>query len=151
MMNVWAKPYEDLNIDELYAIIALRSAVFVVEQNCVYQDLDYKDQQAIHIMGLINNELVAYTRIFAPGNYFDQASIGRVIVAEAHRGQKLGHEIMERSIKTIIDQYQTTQIDISAQTHLEQFYNSHGFYSSGTEYLEDGIPHKKMIKRIKTQ
>ena len=145
-MEIKVKVYQDLEIDELYAMMALRAAVFVVEQNCVYQDLDYKDQKALHVMGWINGKLVAYTRLFGPGDYFDQASIGRVIVAMDERGHNYGHQIMSASINAITQHYKTDRIDISAQTYLEQFYTAHGFLPSGEEYLEDGIPHIKMIK-----
>ena len=145
-MEIKVKVYQDLAIDELYAIMALRAAVFVVEQNCVYQDLDYKDQKALHVMGWINDKLVAYTRLFGPGDYFDQASIGRVIVSMDQRGHNYGHQIMSASINAITQHYKTDRIDISAQTYLEQFYTAHGFLPSGEEYLEDGIPHIKMIK-----
>jgi len=145
-MEIKVKVYQDLAIDELYAMMALRAAVFVVEQNCVYQDLDYKDQKALHVMGWINGKLVAYTRLFGPGDYFDQASIGRVIVSMDQRGHNYGHQIMSASINAITLHYKTDRIDISAQTYLEQFYTAHGFLPSGEEYLEDGIPHIKMIK-----
>ena len=145
-MEIKVKIYQDLEIDELYAIMALRAAVFVVEQNCVYQDLDYKDQKALHVMGWINEKLVAYTRLFGPGDYFEQASIGRVIVSIDQRGHNYGHQIMSASINAITQHYKTYRIDISAQTYLEQFYTAHGFLPSGEEYLEDGIPHIKMIK-----
>jgi ElaA protein len=145
-MEIKVKIYQDLEIDELYAIMALRAAVFVVEQNCVYQDLDYKDQKALHVMGWINDKLVAYTRLFGPGDYFEQASIGRVIVSMDQRGHNYGHQIMSASINVITQHYKTDRIDISAQTYLEQFYTAHGFLPSGEEYLEDGIPHIKMIK-----
>lgn len=145
-MEIKVKIYQDLAVDELYAIMALRAAVFVVEQNCVYQDLDYKDQKALHVMGWINDKLVAYTRLFGPGDYFEQASIGRVIVSMDQRGHNYGHQIMSASINAITQHYKTDRIDISAQTYLEQFYTAHGFLPSGEEYLEDGIPHIKMIK-----
>jgi ElaA protein len=145
-MEIKVKVYQDLAIDELYAMMALRAAVFVVEQNCVYQDLDYKDQKALHVMGWINGKLVAYTRLFGPGDYFDQASIGRVIVSMDQRGHNYGHQIMSASINAITQHYKTDRIDISAQTYLEQFYTAHGFLPSGEEYLEDGIPHIKMMK-----
>ena len=115
-MEIKVKVYQDLEIDELYAIMALRAAVFVVEQNCVYQDLDYKDQKALHVMGWINDKLVAYTRLFGPGDYFEQASIGRVIVAMDQRGHNYGHQIMSASIIAITQHYKTDRIDISAQT-----------------------------------
>lgn len=147
-MEVREKYFQDLNTQELYDLLALRSAVFVVEQDCVYQDLDYKDQKALHLLGYNQGDLVAYTRIFSPGDYFENASIGRVIVAKTHRSKQLGHAIMRASIDALLKHHEVSQIDISAQSYLERFYEFHGFKSTGEEYLEDGIPHKKMIKII---
>lgn len=147
-MEVRVKDFSALSTLELYDLMALRSAVFVVEQDCVYQDLDYKDQKALHVLGYDKDTLVAYTRVFAPGDYFTHASIGRVIVAASHRSKQLGHAIMKASISALLNHYKITQIDISAQSYLERFYESHGFKATGEEYLEDGIPHKKMIKII---
>ncbi len=148
-MRVRIKNFEDLTLNELYDLMALRSAVFVVEQDCVYQDLDYKDQKAIHVLGYENELLVAYTRLFGPGDYFKNASIGRVIVTPAFRSKQLGHTIMKASILALQERYDMHQIEISAQSYLERFYETHGFKAEGAEYLEDGIPHKKMIKIIK--
>ena len=149
-MELIVKEFNALTTSELYDVMALRSEVFVVEQDCVYQDLDYKDQKAWHVMGYIQKKLVAYTRVFAPGDYFENASIGRVIVVSSHRSKKLGHTIMQVSISALLERYKVKQIDISAQSYLERFYQTHGFESTGEEYLEDGIPHKKMIKTINT-
>jgi ElaA protein len=149
-MRISVKTFDDLALNELYDIMALRSEVFVVEQDCVYQDLDYKDQKALHVLGYTQEKLAAYTRVFGPGDYFKHASIGRVIVAPSHRSQQLGHQIMRASISALLQQYEIRQIDISAQSYLERFYESHGFHATGEEYLEDGIPHKKMIKIINT-
>jgi ElaA protein len=147
-MQVRIKIFVDLTLNELYDLMALRSAVFVVEQDCVYQDLDYKDQKAIHVLGYENKLLVAYTRLFGPGDYFKNASIGRVIVTPAFRSKQLGHTIMKASILALQERYDMHQIEISAQSYLERFYETHGFKAEGAEYLEDGIPHKKMIKII---
>ena len=144
-MKLIVKTYQELTKDELYAILQLRSEVFVVEQNCVYQDIDGKDEKALHIIGFINNTIAAYTRCFKPGDYFDQASIGRVVVRESHRGSGLAHQIMERSVQEIINQFMVKTIKVSAQTYLKDFYESHGFIQFGDEYLEDGIPHIAMI------
>lgn len=146
MLTIKTKTFTQLTTDELYAILQLRSEVFVVEQNCVYQDIDYKDQKALHILGLKNKDLVAYTRIFKSGDYLDKASIGRVIVRENERKFKYGYEIMQASIKSIKDYYSATTIKISAQVYLKKFYNNLGFTESGEEYLEDGIPHIGMVK-----
>lgn len=145
-MNFITKKFQELTTDELYEILQLRSEVFVVEQNCVYQDIDGKDQKAIHILGIKNNELIAYTRIFNSGDYFKEASIGRVLVKENERKFSYGHKLMEFSIKTIQEKYSTSIIKIGAQTYLKKFYESHGFKKVGEEYIEDGIPHIYMIR-----
>jgi len=146
MLQIQVKTYTELTKEELYKILQLRSQVFVVEQNCVYQDIDFKDQKAIHILGFKNNKIIAYTRVFKSGDYFNEASIGRVVVAEKERKYKYGYAIMEASIKAISIYFNETIIKISAQTYLIKFYNSLGFNQIGDVYLEDGIPHIKMIK-----
>ena len=145
-MEVTFKTFSELTTKELYQILQLRSEVFVVEQNCVYQDIDGKDEKAIHIIGVVQNKIVAYTRCFEPGEYFKEASIGRVVVKKTERKLKRGNQIMIHSIKVIETLYQTKTIIISAQSHLKFFYNNFGFYTVGNEYLEDGIPHIEMIK-----
>ena len=138
------KSYTELSKDELYALLQLRAEVFVVEQDCAYQDVDGKDQEALHVLGYKNEKLVAYTRIFPPGAYFEKASIGRVMVRASERSFKYGYEVMNVSIQAIKDVYQTSAIKISAQTYLLSFYNKLGFVAEGEEYLEDGIPHMAM-------
>jgi ElaA protein len=120
--------------------------VFVVEQNCVYQDIDGKDEKAIHVMGEIDGVLVAYSRLFKPNDYFKNASIGRVIVKEKYRSLNLGHQLMKVSINAVEDIFETSQITISAQLYLKKFYESHGFDQTSEMYLEDDIPHIEMIK-----
>ena len=149
MLNIQVKIYDELSINEMYGLLQLRSEVFVVEQDCVYQDIDDKDQKAIHVLGFKNNKIVAYTRIFKPGDYFKEASIGRVVVSEKERKFKYGYDIMEASIKAILESYNETTIKISAQTYLTKFYNNLGFNQIGEEYLEDGIPHIVMLKKTK--
>ena len=119
--------------------------MFVVEQNCVYQDIDNKDQLALHILGVSEQKLVAYTRCFPPGIYFEEAAIGRVVVADSARGTGLGHSIMEASLTAIKKRFNTTTVKLSAQTYLKDFYTTHGFSEVGEEYLEDGIPHIAML------
>ena len=138
--------FSDFTTNELYAILQLRSEVFVVEQDCVYQDIDYKDQKSYHLLGFSNNELVCYARIFNEGDYFDTPSIGRVIVKETFRDKALGHVLMKEAVAFSTSTFQNKTITISAQQHLEKFYNQHGFIAIGTSYLEDGIPHIKMIR-----
>jgi ElaA protein len=142
------KPYKELTRDELYKLLQLRSEIFVVEQNCVYQDIDGKDDIALHVLGYKDNELVAYTRIFPPNTYFENASIGRVVVRASERKYKYGYNLMEISIEAIKTTYNTTTIKISAQTYLKSFYNNLGFNEVGEGYLEDDIPHIGMIKSV---
>lgn len=146
MLKIVTKTFQDLNTEDLYAILQLRSEVFVVEQDCVYQDIDYKDQKAIHVIGYKNNKIVAYTRLFKPKDYFELASIGRVVVAKNERQHKYGYQIMEASITAIQSMFNETEIKISAQCYLNTFYRNLGFKAVGESYLEDGIPHIAMIK-----
>lgn len=146
MLDISVKTFNQLTLDELYYVLQLRSEVFVVEQDCVYQDVDGKDQNALHIIGKNNNIIIAYTRIFKPGDYFKEASIGRVVVSENMRYLKYGNQIMVASINTIETSFKTSKIKLSAQKYLEKFYTSLGFKTIGESYLEDGIPHIAMIK-----
>ncbi|WP_299435825.1 GNAT family N-acetyltransferase [uncultured Aquimarina sp.] len=140
------KSFEELSTSELYKILRLRAEVFIVEQNCVYQDVDNKDQQALHIIGYKNDEIVAYTRVFDAGDYFENASIGRVVVSKNERKYGYGHDLIKKSIEGIKEIFGTEQIKISAQCYLNSFYQKHGFKQIGEEYLEDGIPHIAMIR-----
>ena len=145
-METVLKTFKELNTTELYNLLQLRAEVFVVEQDCVYQDLDGKDKKSWHVMGLESDNLIAYTRIFAPGDYFEEASIGRVVVSPNHRGKSYGRAIMKASINIVEDLFGTHQsICISAQYYLLRFYNELGFNQAGETYLEDGILHIKMI------
>lgn len=145
-MNIQILSFEELDLHQLYELLRLRSEVFVVEQDCVYQDIDGKDQKALHVLGYEGEELVAYTRLFPPGFYFDEAAIGRVVVRKGFRKKQYGHEILKASIQSIEERYSTCKIKLSAQTYLTKFYESHGFQQTGQGYLEDGIPHIAMIK-----
>ncbi len=138
------KPFKTLSLIELYQILQLRSEVFVVEQNCVYQDIDGKDEKALHVLGMHEGVLVAYARLFQPGDYFEQASIGRVIVNPAYRDKKWGNDLMTAAIQSIAEHYGETNITISAQLYLKRFYESHGFVQTSDMYLEDDIPHIEM-------
>jgi len=145
MLNIKTKTFQELTIDELYNILQLRSEVFVVEQDCVYQDLDYKDQKAVHVLGVKNEKIIAYTRVFNAGDYFKESSIGRVVVAKDERQYKYGNDIMKASIQAIEREFNELSIRISAQCYLKKFYNNLGFKEIGEEYLEDGITHVNMI------
>ncbi|MEO9952255.1 GNAT family N-acetyltransferase [Nonlabens sp.] len=143
-MEVFINSFNDYSIQELYNVMQLRSEVFVVEQDCVYQDMDGKDQKAMHILGYKDQELAAYTRIFKPGDYFEKASIGRVVVSPKMRGLSYGQKIMKASIDYCKDQGYPS-IQISAQCYLHKFYTDLGFITIGEKYLEDGIPHQEMV------
>jgi ElaA protein len=145
-MQIKVKTFQELSLDELYETLALRSEVFVVEQDCVYQDIDGKDQQALHLLGTKDGELVAYTRCFDKGFYFEEASIGRVLVKENQRKYGYGHDILEASINEVKSRFNTETIRISAQKYLTKYYESHQFKQIGEGYLEDGIPHIAMIR-----
>lgn len=139
------KNFNELTTSELYAILQLRSEVFVVEQNCVYQDIDGKDKKSFHLMAWNGFELVAYTRLVAPEVSFTEASIGRVITSPQYRGLGIGIALVEKSITHILETYSTNTIRIGAQLYLKKFYTSFGFVAQGDEFLEDGIPHVEMI------
>ena len=146
MLEIKVKSFEELTKQELYNLLQLRSEVFVVEQDCVYQDLDGKDEKSLHVLGIKNKKIVAYTRIFKPGDYFEIASIGRVVVVKKERQHKYGFDIMNASAEAIKNHFNETTIKISAQVYLKKFYNSLGFKAVGEAYLEDDIPHIAMIK-----
>jgi ElaA protein len=152
-MNItWEfKKFDDLSLHELYAVLQLRNEVFVIEQNCVYPDLDNKDQPAYHLMGWNNDKadsyrLIAYTRILPPGVTHTEPSIGRVVTSPIARGEGIGKQLMEESVKHIYNLYGATPVKIGAQLYLKKFYTSLGFLPSGDAYLEDGIEHIEMVK-----
>ena len=142
-----AIPYDQLTRDQLYAVLRLRAEVFVVEQDCVYQDLDDKDQAAVHFLGVAQDgRLAAYTRIVDKGvSYPDYASIGRVITAPFARGKGLGRPLMRQSIEVLYNYFGKQSIKIGAQAHLQAYYESIGFQGVGEVYDEDGIPHRGMV------
>ena len=141
---IWeVKEWAELSTSEVENIFSLRSEVFVVEQDCVYQDIDGKDQKAKHVLGKKENEIVAYARIFKPGEYFKEASFGRAVVKKTERGKGVGDELVKNCLENITEE----EIKISAQSYLKGFYGKHGFKAEGNEYLEDGIPHTAMFIR----
>ena len=139
------KTFSELDTEDLYQILRLRSEVFVVEQDCVYQDLDNKDQNATHLYYKENSEIVAYTRIFKAGDYYENPCIGRVVVSKKNRGNDLGKKIMIDSMEYIKQNIKGEKIELSAQKYLDKFYKDLGFYKIGEDYLEDGIPHQRML------
>ena len=148
-MNTVIKKFSELSTEEIYNILKLRSEVFVVEQNCVYQDIDEKDKKATHLFIEKNNEIIAYTRIFKKGDYYEEnPSIGRVVVSKKERGKNLGKEIMLNSIEFIKKELEGRKIELSAQKYLNKFYKELDFYSHGEDYLEDGIPHQRMFYNL---
>jgi ElaA protein len=138
------KFFNELSPDELYAIIRLRNEVFVVEQNCVFQDADNKDQTSYHVMGWKENELVAYSRLVPAGISYSEPSIGRVVTSPSARSLGLGKDLMRRSIYLLHETWGKLNIKIGAQLYLEQFYNSLGFQRTSEIYMEDGIEHIEM-------
>jgi ElaA protein len=139
------KPFESLSPKELYEILQLRSEVFVVEQNCVFLDMDGKDDKAIHVMGYYNNQLVAYTRLLAAGISYAEASIGRVVTKPMYRKYGFGKILMEQSIQRVFTLFGKQIIKIGAQLYLQKFYESFGFVVCSNVYDEDGIDHIEMI------
>ena len=143
-INWVIKKFDALSVAELYQILRLRSEIFVVEQNCVYQDLDNKDQKALHLFGEFEGKIIAYSRLFKASDYFECSSIGRVVVAANYRDKKFGHDLIKQGIAEIRNHFNEEKITISAQLYLKKFYESHGFIQTSEMYLEDDIPHIEM-------
>lgn len=140
------KPFNELSVYELYDLLQLRSEVFVVEQNCVYLDLDGKDKVALHLFGQFEGNIVAHARLFKAGISFDNASIGRVVVSPNYRDKKWGHDLMREAIAGVATHFGETKITIGAQLYLKKFYESHGFVQTSEMYLEDDIEHIEMVR-----
>jgi ElaA protein len=147
MVNWTIKRFDELTSNELYAILQLRNEVFIVEQNCIYNDIDGKDQPAWHLMANVDDKLVAYTRILPPGISYTDPAIGRVVTSSSKRRSGLGRELMKRSIEACEKLFGRISISLSAQVYLQSFYESLGFIVVGEEYLDDGIPHIKMSRK----
>jgi ElaA protein len=141
------KRFDELTPYQLYAILQLRNEVFVVEQNCVFQDADDKDQKCYHLMGFHENKLVAYTRLAPSRLIYEQPSIGRVITAPVVRSKGVGKLLMQQSIDTVYNLFGKVDIKIGAQLHLKGFYESFGFVQISDVYDEDGIDHIYMLKK----
>lgn len=146
-MNWLWKAFADLSNQQLYDIIQLRERIFIVEQNCPYLDCDGNDNKAWHLMGYKNNRLVAYLRAFPAGVKYREASLGRVVTAPEIRGEGLGKMLMQIALEKAQEHFGESQIRISAQSHLEKFYNEFGFVNTGKSYLEDNIPHIEMFRK----
>lgn len=144
---IWqCKLFRDLSAGEMHAILALRAAVFVVEQKCPYQDPDYKDEYSLHVMGWKAGELVAVARILPQGVSYEEVSVGRVATAQTVRGSGAGLILMEKVMEYIRDTFGNVPVRISAQSYLKKYYEKYGFTrSEKEEYLEDDIPHLDMV------
>jgi ElaA protein len=140
------RAFNELSPIELYSLLRLRSAVFVVEQQCLFEDIDGKDATARHLIAIDNGEVVAYSRLYPPGVVYEEASIGRVATAMRVRRTGLGRELMTRSIGAIETHWGKVPIRIGAQAYLRTFYESFGFRVAGDGYIEDGIPHFQMLR-----
>ncbi|QKG58894.1 GNAT family N-acetyltransferase [Hymenobacter sp. BRD128] len=147
-MITWTtKPFEALTLAELYAVLQLRSEVFVVEQTCPFQDIDGQDQAAYHLLGHAESgELAAYARLFGAGISYAQASIGRVVTSPRHRRAGLGRQLLAQALAECEARFGAQPIKIGAQQYLQAFYESFGFVPQGAGYLEDGIPHLYMLR-----
>ena len=143
-MQTVIKKWADLSTNEVQSIFGLRSEVFIVEQECPYQDVDQRDPEANHLLLYENNILCGYTRIFPKNTYFKEASFGRTVVKKKYRGKGYGNVLVKESIAFLKSKKENT-IKISAQSYLKKFYASHGFITKGDEYLEDNIPHTAMF------
>lgn len=141
-----AVPFDALTARDLYAVLQLRTEVFVIEQDCAYQDMDGADPAAVHLLGTADAELVAYARCFPPGVKFVEASIGRVITRQAARGLGIGHELMRQAMACMFQRWGPQPIRIGAQARLDKFYQQHGFSKQGEPYIEDGQPHVEMLR-----
>ncbi|MFT4861098.1 MAG: ElaA protein [Pseudohongiellaceae bacterium] len=141
------KPFSELTSLELYDILQLRSAVFVVEQNCVYQDVDGFDLDAHHVYAQVAGQVVAYARLIAPGIKYPEASLGRVVSRGSVRGSGLGKQLMTTALRYCDELWPAMGVTISAQAYLEKFYQQLGFTTRTEPYLEDDIPHIKMNRQ----
>lgn len=146
MISWRALPFDALTAGELYATLAARSEVFVVEQNCVYLDPDGHDENSVHLLGEDSGELAAYLRILPPGEKFSEASLGRVLTREKWRGTGLGRQLVAEGVKRCEELFPGAAIRIGAQAHLARFYGAFGFEAISEPYDEDGIPHIDMLR-----
>ena len=145
-MNWQLKKFDELSVQELYAILQLRNEVFIIEQNCIYPDLDNKDQLSYHLMCWKEDKLIAYTRLLPPGITYQNPSVGRVVTAASVRRSGIGRELMIRSITHCEILFGKKSISLSAQLYLKKFYESLDFSPTSDVYLEDGIPHLEMTR-----
>lgn len=141
------KPFTQVSTLELSKIYEARIAVFVVEQNCPYQDVDGYDLPALHLWAEDGGEIIAYCRIFGPGIKYHECSLGRVLTHQNYRKLKIGKMMMKLALETVSTRFKTRAVRISAQDYLLSFYEEFGFEITGKHYLEDNIPHSEMLRR----
>ncbi len=149
MMQWIPLTFSQLSTRQLYDILRLRSEVFVVEQECAYQDLDGHDMHAntLHLLGYRDDKLTAYARILDEGVTYPEVAIGRVVTAHTERGNGAGHELIAQALLEIKEKWPNQSVMMGAQSHLVDFYGKHGFKVSSEEYMEDGIPHIDMTRK----
>jgi ElaA protein len=146
------KSFQELSLEEFHDIIALRIQIFIIEQDCPYQEVDGLDKLAYHLFFKnIKEEIIAVTRILPQGVSYQEVAIGRVVVHEDYRGTGLGHQLLAESMNVVKEKFGEVPVRLSAQKHLENYYGNHGFQSTGKEYLEDGIPHVEMLYQLKNK
>ena len=145
-METFVKTFNELSVDELYEILKLRADVFVIEQQCIYPDIDQKDRNSLHVFVKDHDEIVAYLRVLEKGISFDEVGIGRVI--SKYRRKGLGTIVLKAGIQAAKEMYHADKIIIEAQTYAKSFYELQGFVQCSEEFLEDGIPHIKMILKL---
>ena len=145
-MQLFIKHFNELSVDELYDILAARAEVFVVEQNCAYQDLDGIDKNAYHLYYKESGKIVAYLRVIDKGERLDEVSIGRVISLKRRCG--FGSALMQEGLRVAKEKFGATKVKIGAQLYAKPFYESVGFKQISGEYLEDGIPHIYMLAEV---
>jgi len=142
------RTFAELSQAQLYALLRLRQEVFVVEQHCIYLDLDGLDQDARHMLCMLDDRLLAYQRCLAPGLSYPESSLGRIVVSPGARGRQLGRALVQRGVDFNIRHWPRADIRINAQAYLRGFYTDLGFVAAGEEYVEDGIPHVQMLYRV---
>ncbi|MDC0535209.1 GNAT family N-acetyltransferase [Francisellaceae bacterium] len=146
MLEFYWKRFEELSVIDMFDMLRARQDIFIIEQNCIYPDIDDLDKKSWHLLARENNELVAYLRVVFPGYKYDELSIGRVLTVEKYRGQGVGYKLVAEAINNIKQIDVDAKIRISAQFHLQKFYGSFGFKAASEPYDEDGIPHIEMCR-----
>ena len=145
---VMIKSFEELNKTDFYQIVQLRIAVFIIEQDCPYPDLDDLDQESQHVWIKNQNEIVSYLRITPPGSRFIEPSLGRIVTKQNYRSKGFAENLIKQAINHICAE-EPEAIRISAQSYLEKYYEKFGFFKASDEYLEDNIPHIEMLLNAK--